>query len=67
MSELQKESSSFLFKNLVKASSSKEHSNEAFVQNKSLDINEESLYVINNKKDERKILLLNELNITLDK
>ena len=67
VSDIQKETSSFIFKTNVKASSSKEHSNDKLVS-QSLEINEESLYAINNnfeENGERKVLLLKHLNINL--
>ena len=63
---LQKESSSFIFNNPLKASSSKDHSNETLSRNEPLGIEEEALYAINNTS-ERRILLLKELNIKLGK
>ena len=69
VSDLQKETSSFIFKTNVKASSSKEHSNDQIMSH-SVEINEESLYAINTNSEEnggRKVLLLKNLKINLGK
>lgn len=65
VNEIHKETSSFIFKNNLKANPSKEYSNETFKTSKSLEISEESLYAIKNVPSERQISLIKDLNIKM--